>query len=298
MSLRILNPGLHTLLVDFGRPGSRSLGVPVGGAADRFSLAIANGLVGNPPATPGIEINLSGPSFQSESTLHAVVWGASFDVYRNERPLVAGYSFNLSPGDNLRIGGTRQGARGYFCVRGGFEAPVSLASKSALVPLQAGDTLIVESSSARSRAVNGKWLWNEEPGVLRILPGAQSAWFSAEEFCGQSYQVEPASNRMGLRLRGQALTQTPREIVSEPVCPGTVQVTRDGQCIVLGVDGQTIGGYPKIAQVISADIDKLGQLRAGEKLAFRSVSLEDAEKIYRLKQAEMQEWLLRLQISN
>ncbi len=226
MSLRILNPGLHTLLVDYGRPGSRSLGVPVGGAADRFSLAIANGLVGNSPDTPGIEINLSGPSFQSESTLHAVVWGASFEVYRNERPLIPGYSFNLSPGDNLRIGGTRQGARGYFCVRGGFAAPVSLASRSALAPLQSGDSLTCESPCAQSRAVKDAWLWNQEPGVLRILPGAQSAWFSVETFCGQSYQVEPASNRMGLRLLGQALMQSPREIVSEPVCPGTVQVTR------------------------------------------------------------------------
>jgi antagonist of KipI len=297
MSLRILNPGLHSLLVDFGRPGSRSLGVPVGGAADRFALAIANGLVGNPPETPGIEISLSGPSFQADSTLHAVVWGASFDVFRNERSLTPGYSFNLSPGDNLRIGGARRGARTFFCVRGGFEAAVRLASKSALASLQGHDSLNCESNHASNRAVTNNWLWNREPDVLRVLPGTHSAWFSADELLGQSFHVEPASNRMGLRLRGKALTQTPREIVSEPVCPGTVQVTRDGQCIVLGVDGQTIGGYPKIAQVISADIDKLAQFRAGEKLEFRSVSLDEAEVIYREKQAELQEWLLRLQIS-
>jgi allophanate hydrolase subunit 2 len=83
-------------------------------------------------------------------------------------------------------------------------------------------------------------------------------------------------------------------MVSEPVCPGSVQVTRDGQCIVLGVDGQTIGGYPKMAQVISADLDKLGRLRPGETIRFRRVPPEDAETIYRAKQAELREWVTRL----
>ncbi len=298
MSLKILNPGLHTLLVDQGRHSSRGLGVPVGGAADRFSLSIANGLVGNPPDAPGLEINLSGPTLECESPIAGVVWGAELDVLRNERPLSPGYTFNFSPGDILRIGGTRQGARAYFCVTGGFDAPRILTSKSALVPLQSQDILHCGSSRGNCRSVRGPWNWNREPTVLRVLRGSQADWFSADELVGPGYQVEPASNRMGLRLRGQPLTQTPREIVSEPVCPGTVQVTRDGQCIILGVDGQTIGGYPKIAQVISADIDKLGQLRAGDKLTFRAVTLEEAEEIYCLKQAELREWLLRLQITS
>ena len=88
-----------------------------------------------------------------------------------------------------------------------------------------------------------------------------------------------------------------REFVSEPVCPGAVQVTRDGQCIVLGVDGQTIGGYPKIAHVISADLDKLGQLRSGDAIRFVRSNLEEAEAVYRLKQAELHEWLTRLWVT-
>jgi biotin-dependent carboxylase-like uncharacterized protein len=297
MSLKVLNPGLHTLLVDQGRSGSRSLGVPVGGAADRFSLSIANALVGNPADTPGLEVNLSGPTVECETPVAGVVWGAAFEVLRNERLLSPGFTFHLSSGDVMRIGGTRQGARAYFCVQGGFDAPRFLASKSALAPLQAQDTLHCGPSRMNCRSVRGPWNWNQEARVLRVLPGSQSDWFVLEELTERSYRVEPASNRMGLRLHGQPLTQTPREIVSEPVCPGTVQVTRDGQCIILGVDGQTIGGYPKIAQVISADIDKLGQLRAGDKLTFRFVSLEEAEKIYRQKQAEIHEWLLRLQVT-
>src|SRR5213075_716596 len=113
-------------------------------------------------------------------------------------------------------------------------------------------------------------------------------------FLTQEFTVTPASNRMGLRLDSEPVKLAGRELVSEPVCPGTVQVTRDGQCIVLGVDGQTIGGYPKIAQVISADLDKLGQLRPHEGIHFVRVFLEEAEQLHREKQMELRSWLTRL----
>src|SRR5436309_7704836 len=100
---------------------------------------------------------------------------------------------------------------------------------------------------------------------------------------------------MGLRLVGRPLRRPERDLVSQPVCPGTVQVTRDGQCIILGVDGQTIGGYPKVAQVIRADLDKLGQLRPGERIRFEYVSLERAEELYRQRADLLHEWLVRLQ---
>jgi antagonist of KipI len=99
---------------------------------------------------------------------------------------------------------------------------------------------------------------------------------------------------MGVRLHGKPLGVPPRELVSEPVCPGSVQVSRDGQCIILGVDGQTIGGYPKVAQVISADLDALGQLRPSDRVRFRLVSLEEAEQLYRRRQAMLRQWLTRL----
>ena len=294
MTFKVLSPGLHTLLVDFGRPGSRSLGVPVGGAADKYALAIGNGLVGNTRDAVALEINLSGPMLEAECPTACVVWGAPFEVSRNERPLRPGFAFNLEAGDIVRIGGASQGARAYLCVRGGFGAPTILGSRSAIVPLQAGESLQCGPSRMTGRTVRGAWHWNREPAVLRVLGGSQTAWFSADEFFVQSFTVAPASNRMGLRLLGRPLTQTPTEIVSEPVCPGTVQVTRDGQCIVLGVDGQTIGGYPKIAQVISVDLDKLGQLRAKDKIRFERVDLEEAENFFRQKRAEMEEWQMRL----
>src|SRR5260370_18471839 len=99
---------------------------------------------------------------------------------------------------------------------------------------------------------------------------------------------------MGLGLQGKPLSFPPRELLSEEVSPGAVQVTRDGQCMILGVDGQTIGGYPKIAQVISADVDKLGQLRPGEPVRFARISFQEAEIIYHRKQSELDEWVTRL----
>jgi antagonist of KipI len=128
-----------------------------------------------------------------------------------------------------------------------------------------------------------------------VLPGPQADWFHTPAFLAASYQVTPAINRMGLRLAGPPLELPAREIVSEPVCPGAVQVTRDGQCIILGIDGQTIGGYPKVAQVITADLDKLAQLRPGATITFESVTLAEAEELYQTKQRELREWLVRLQ---
>src|SRR5207302_2854522 len=117
------------------------------------------------------------------------------------------------------------------------------------------------------------------------------------EFYEQSFIVTPTSNRMGLRLKGKALTMSKREMTSEAVCPGSVQVTNDGQCIILGVDGQTIGGYPKIAQVIQADLDTLGQLRPGQRIRFVPTTLAQAKAKWQRRQEELHEWMTRLVVS-
>ena len=294
MVLRLLTPGLHTLLVDFGRPAARSLGVPVGGAADRWSLALGNGLVGNPPDTAALEINLAGPTLRADVELACVLFGAPFALTAGRRPLTPGITFTLLPGEELHIGSTRTGMRAYLCVRGGLHARTVLHSESSLGPLPAGTELHCTSGAIPARFIRPPCQWNREPRTLRALDGPQAGWFHAAEFFGQEFRVREASNRMGLRLQGEPLTLPDRELTSEPVSPGVVQVTRDRQCIVLGVDGQTIGGYPKIAHVISADLDKLGQLRPGEVIRFVRASLEEAETLYRHKQAELHEWLTRL----
>jgi biotin-dependent carboxylase-like uncharacterized protein len=295
MTLRLLTSGLSTLLVDFGRPATRSLGVPVGGAADHWSLSVGNALVGNPPDAAALEITLAGPTVQADCALACVVYGAPFTLASDHQPLTAGTTFTLQPGEELRIGSTSIRMRAYMCVRGGFQANMVLDSRSSLAPLPAGTALDCSPGAIGARFIRPKPAWNREPTTLRTVAGPQAAWFNTDEFHGQVFRVTEASNRMGLRLLGTPIARPEREMTSEPVCPGAVQVTRDSQCIVLGVDGQTIGGYPKIAQVISADLDKLGQLRPGDDVRFTRVNLEEAEIVYLNKQAELKEWLVRLQ---
>jgi antagonist of KipI len=292
--LTILNPGLFSLLVDFGRPHSRSLGVPVGGAADQTAMSIGNALLGNPPDTVALEISLAGPTLRTDAEVAAVVYGAPFALTSNRQALATGKTFTLEAGEELRIGGTAESVRAYFCVQGGFHAPRILDSYSALAPLQTGAVLTCVSSRMGTHFLIEDFIGAENPHLLRVVPGRQADWFEPDTFYRQDYSVRPESNRMGLRLEGQALKPSLRELLSEPVCPGSVQVTSNGQCIVLGRDGQTIGGYPKIAQVICADLDKLAQLRPGTVIRFERVEHQVAEQLFRQRTQELQNWVTRL----
>ncbi|HEV2950406.1 MAG TPA: biotin-dependent carboxyltransferase family protein [Gemmataceae bacterium] len=301
-TLTIIAPGLHTLVVDQGRPNCRHLGVPVGGAADRFSWALGNALVGNQPDAAAMEITLAGPTLEADGELTCVLFGAPFSFSSDQQSLTIGKTFTLHPGDKLQIAGAPTGARGYLCVRGGVQTPVILGSRSGLEPVQAGAKLPFESSSGtltkHRRLRTFSFAWNQEPRTLRVMPGLQTDWFETGAFLSHAYEVTPVSNRMGLRLHGPPLRLPDRELISEPVGPGSVQVTRDGQCIILGVDGQTIGGYPKIAQIVSADVDKLGQLRPGDSIRFVRSTLEEAETLFHQKHAELDEWVTRLLETN
>jgi allophanate hydrolase subunit 2 len=294
MTLRVLAPGLHSLVVDWGRRGSRSLGVPVGGAADRWSLALGNGLVGNAPDAAALEISLAGPTLRAECMLGCVIFGAPFELHSDRQRLTAGTTFTLHAGEELHIGGVSEEMRAYLCVRGGLQEPIVFGSRSTLAPIAPDTQLHCLPGSVPRCFIRPQPVWNREPKRLRIMQGPQAGWFRLDDFLSQEFAIAPASNRMGLRLRGRPMQLPQRELLSEPVCPGTVQVTRDGQCIILGVDAQTIGGYPKIAQVISADLDKLGQLRPGDHIRFLPINLDEAERLYRQKQAELAEWVTRL----
>jgi biotin-dependent carboxylase-like uncharacterized protein len=290
MTLRVLDPGLYTLLVDYGRPHHRSFGVSLGGAADRAALALGNALVGNDPNQAALEITLAGPTLRADCNLACVIFGAPFDVEVSGQRRRCGKTFTLQAGQVLEIGSCPRGARAYFCVRGGLEGPHILGSRSGLEPVRKDHEIGCAPGSIHGRFLSTSWQ-EDVAAPFRVLPGPQAHCF--DRLLTGRFTVAPASNRMGIRLKGEPL-QVPAEMVSEPVCPGAVQVTRDGQCIILGVDGQTIGGYPKIAQVISADLDRLGQLRPGDEIGLEYVSLETAEYLYRLRQAELAKLLLRL----
>ncbi len=294
MSFHVLEPGLASRVVDAGRPRTRSLGVAVGGAADRAALALGNALVGNPAAAAALEITLAGPRLRAEREIGAVVFGAPFAIETTRRSLEVGKTFTLQPGEELRLGSTALGVRAYLCVPGGFDVPMILGSRSGLQTIQAGTTLPCATSRLPSRFCPEIEPTFANLAELRVLPGLQADWFVTAEFESRDFRVSPASDRMGLRLQAAALTMPDREMVSEPVCPGAVQATRDGLCIVLGVDGQTIGGYPKIAQVVQADLDLLGQLRPGQFVHFARVTLDEASRLLHQRDRRLREWCTRI----
>jgi antagonist of KipI len=294
MSLEVLDPGWASRVVDLGRPATRHLGVPLGGAADRTALALGNALVGNAPGAAALEVCLAGPRLLATEQIGCVVYGAPFALTTPHQTVAVGKTFTLGPGDVLHIGGAPEGVRAYLCVRGGLVAPVILGSQSALEPLRRGDVLTCSSGAILHRFSRHIAARFADPQVLRVVPGLQAEWFVLDELWQQEFTVSPASNRMGLRLQGAPLTMPGRELVSEPVAPGAVQVTRDGQCIVLGVDGQTIGGYPKIAHVIQADLDRLGQLRPGQRVRFVAVTMCEAIAQFHEESKRLWHWVLRL----
>lgn len=299
MSLTVLDPGLHSLLVDPGRPSSRALGVPVGGAADRFAYSLGNALLGNDPTAVALELTLVGPTVRAEHRTAAVIFGAPFAArIEGRRDVAVGESFTLEAGDVLKIGGTPNGVRGYLCVAGGFDATEVLGSRSGLEPVSKGAELVSRPSATAGRSLRTAGETATDNTILRVLPGPQYDLFlSPDTFFETPYEITPASNRMGLRLKGKQLERRPGELTSEPVAPGAVQVTNDGLPVVLGIDGQTIGGYPKIAHVIRADLDRLAQLRPGTVVTFRPVTPEVAETAARDRSASLREWLVRLTLA-
>jgi biotin-dependent carboxylase-like uncharacterized protein len=301
MTLRLRHAGACTLVVDGGRPHSRSLGVSLGGAADRAAWKIANALAGNPPTTAALEVALAGPTLQTDRPISLSLFGAKFTLDRDGRSLPCGAVTHLLPGQFLKVGAASRGMRAYLAVSGGIHSPNILDSQSSLFPLGADAALEVESVAAPSRSLAHAAFLNliemPETTPIRIVPGPQADWFDVNEFVSSRYTVSPSSNRMGMRLEGPALKRPSRELVSEAVASGAIQITNEGLPIVLGVDGQTIGGYPKIGYVTDADLDRLAQLRPRDEVRFELVSFEQAESIDHEYRELLQEWLMRLRIA-
>ncbi len=299
MSLRVLQPGTFSLLVDRGRPATRSLGIPLGGPADFAAFQIGNALVGNSTDAVALELTLSGPTLRAECDVSFCVFGAPFDIQIDGHSVAAATVVALRTGQTLRIGSATRQARGYLCVKGGFQVQRILDSGTAFEPIASGEQLRCDSSIGQGWSLEHPdvgSLLEESTNVLRIIDGPQADWFPTDRFYQQSFVVTRASNRMGVRLQGEPMTRQPREMISEAVAPGAVQITNEGLPIILGVDGQTIGGYPKIAHVIQADLDRVGQLRSGESIRFERVDVDAAEALAADRRRKLKRWLTALRI--
>ncbi len=294
--IQVQAPGLLTTVQDLGREGFGPLGISPSGAADPVSLRLGNRLVGNAEGAAALEMTLLGGAFVFPEGAILALTGSDFGATLDGAPVELWTSVEASPGQTLRLGPTRSGARCYLCVQGGIIVKPFLSSASTHTltglggldgrPLRKGDTLTVASATApfRKRTLAPHvWERLSPRKVLRVTPGPQNDWFpesSRNLFYKGAYRVAEESNRMGLRLEGAPiLGRSGGQMITEGVSLGAIQIPDGGLPIILFVEQQTTGGYPKIANVISADLPGVGQLRPRDEIRFEPTGWEQARSL-------------------
>ena len=313
MSLRIIRPGLLTTVQDLGRFGYQQDGIIVSGAMDATALRVANLLVGNAENAAGLEITLLGPTIRFEAEHLMALTGAHLSPALDGRPVGPNRAVWVAAGAELAFGPAVAGSRAYLAVAGGVAVPLVLGSRSTYLragfgghagrALRAGDELPIGQPTAlgvnlgqmlaRPGAAWAAAGFTPGPGlaprpvyrpVVRAVRGPEYGQFSAESqraFWNEPFTITPAADRMGYRLHGPALLRDEEtELLSSAVTFGTVQVPAGGQPIALLADHQTTGGYPRLAQVISADWPALAQAAPGQTLRFQEVSMAEAQALY------------------
>lgn len=327
MSLYVARPGLLTTVQDLGRYGYQRYGVAAGGAMDPFALRMANLLVGNDEGEGALEMTVTGPELRFEADCLISICGGNLQPVIQGAPVPMWRPVFVKQGNCLNFGNPLSGCRSYMAVAGGFQLPRVMGSMSTYLragiggfagrALQAGDSLHLRPpsdaalrrmdhlasgsgnlSSSGSPFTFARWAispllfpaYGDQP-VIRVVRGGQYDLFTGESqkrFWNGVFTVTPKSDRMGYRLKGPGLACADgKELISEAVGNGSVQVPADGNPIVLLADRQTIGGYPKIADVISVDLPVLAQVRPGAAIRFKEVSLEEAHELYRKRETDI-----------
>ena len=280
-ALRVLTPGAFATVQDLGRPGRAALGVARSGTLDRGALRVANRLVGNDPSAAGVEIVLGGFRAVAERDTWVAVTGALADLRIDGRAVDAFTPLLLPAGAELSIGIARAGARFVLAVRGGVAAPEALGSRSTDVlaslgppALRAGDVL--RAGEARHPIpVVDFFPWSVPGSTVEVdlAPGPRADWFSPaarQTLRDATWTVSSDADRVGIRLDGPVLERVRHgELPSEGMRPGALQVPPHGRPVVLLADGPVTGGYPVIAVVTDATLDRLAQVRPGDRVRFR-----------------------------
>ena len=297
MSISILKPGVQTTVQDIGRYGYSHFGISSSGAADLFSFRLGNIIVGNTEELAGIEMTLLGADFQFNSDAIIAITGSPFNLSLDRQEIPYNQSIHVKKNQILSVGITKGGARSYLLVKGGIKTENYLNSKTTHVmsgmggfmgrPLKKGDMLEIDENSKINITDISNDLDEIDTSIIRINKGLQSSYFSDSTwaaFTSKMFTVSEVFSRMGIRLKGNPIHSSKgNEILTEGIPLGAIQVPGGGEPIISFVEHQTTGGYPKIANVISADLCKVGQLKPGDKFQFELISFEDAE-ILRLEQ--------------
>ena len=294
MGLEVLRAGLQSTVQDQGRFGYAHLGVSASGAADNFSLIIGNILVGNPKHYAGIEMTIIGDKYRFKSDAYIALTGSEFEAELDNNSIPFWKRLLIKKGQILDIRSTKNGARCYLCVAGGINIKDVMGAKTThltsgigglhgriLKKLDELDFGLLDDSIKPIQNLNDSITTDTK--IIKVTKGVQWSWFDKNQknkLFQHQYQVEELSNRMGLRLFGNAIkTNRENEITTAGISLGSIQIPGGGQPIISFVEHQTTGGYPIIANVISADIRKVGQLKAGDCFQFELISLGSAEKL-------------------
>jgi biotin-dependent carboxylase-like uncharacterized protein len=311
--LEVREPGLLTTVQDgVGRPDAASLGVPRGGAADPYGLTIANLLLGNDANAAALEMTMTGPELTALESCLVGLGGADLgaEVVRGgeSRRLAVNASHRLEAGDVLRFDGADAGAgiRGYLSLPGGIDVPGVLGSAATCLPggfggrdgraLRSGDRI-----GGKRRDVNlreSRWAGPPiaESDVRRVRvvrgPHATDEWLAA--FTGAGWVVSPTSSRAGIRLTGASIPAGGGRLTSLPMVWGAVQIPPGGEPIILLVDAPTIGGYPVVAVVASADRSLIGQLGPADSVAFDLITEDEARVAELARRSLLEEYAARL----
>jgi allophanate hydrolase len=310
--IEVLQPGFGTTIQDGGRRGHRHEGIPQSGWLDAPLAQAANALVGNTGAAAVLELRGQGtllrvPAGPARVVLAGHVKAQWLRADGSSVPLPAWQSATLQAGDRLQLGAA-ESACAYLAVSGGFQLPMQIGSRSSYWraglagvqgrPLQAGDLLPCHSWTTPDPT---EWCtpqgWALPSGPIRVLLGPQQDHFqdiAIETFLSTDWEATAEQDRMGLRLRGAELAHRSKaqaDIVSDAVTPGAIQVPANGQPIVLMADSQTVGGYPKIATIITADLPRLAHMKPGRHLQFQAVSSVQARQALQDQKAHWMQWL-------
>lgn len=315
----VVSPGFLTTVQDSGRFGYRSIGMPVTGALDQYSYKVSSLLVGNDESAACLEITLLGPTLKVHGSAIIALTGAVFQATLNEQLLPQWQAVEVKENDIITISGAKVGARGYLAVAGGFDVPMVMGSRSTYIrgkiggfqgrPLQRGDKLEIGSPSKEPSQYVGKlipieyvpkYVINADNDIitLRVIMGPQDDYFSkkgVQNFLNSTYIITAESDRMGYRLEGERvehISKNRTQIISDGIPLGAVQIPGDGMPIVMLADGQTTGGYPKIATVCTVDLPLVSQCKPGDKVHFLEITQDEAISLLK----EQEDKLHKLQL--
>ena len=308
----IIRAGINSTYQDIGRNELYHIGIPYSGAMDKRNFLVSNKLVGNKKSFGVIEFAYQGPllKLKNSKIVFAITGDVKFNIIRKNLNVETGNcyeTYDLNPDDQLDIISTNKSVYGYLSVKGGFDIDLfwnsySVNTKAKIGPNN-GEKLsnnekIFLKESANSFVKKKIQYLNSKIEFIRIIKGTNYNYFSEDAknvFLSKEFKISKLTDRMGMRLEGPKLENiVDTNIKSEGLIKGVIQVPANGNPIIMLSDHGTIGGYPKIAVVISADYDKLVQLTPGSEIKFKLINLKEAENLYNLYNLETENILSQI----